>query len=126
VLILTPRRVDASDTLLVAVSPSVPWKDRHYEWTYEIMSESADWETLSSRPPTIGSIMPWIEAKIQEHHDVDALLIVERAQVEYADLFDLAPAGWLTELEAALTGSRAVHVVFRNEDATVYRIGGVA
>jgi hypothetical protein len=109
-------------SLLVAVTPSVPWKNRHYDWTYEIMSEAPQWPSITLRQPTPGAIMPWLQQKIREHHVDEALLVIERSQEEYANLLGLAPAGWIPSLDTALRRSPEFIPVYSNARASIFLV----
>jgi hypothetical protein len=53
----------------------------------------------------------------------DAYLMVSTSQASYAELFDLAPPGAVERLERALVASPRFRVLYRNDDATLLRLG---
>jgi hypothetical protein len=53
----------------------------------------------------------------------EAYLMVSTSQANYAELFDLAPPGAVGRLERALVASPRFRVLYRNDDATLLRLG---
>jgi hypothetical protein len=52
----------------------------------------------------------------------DAYLMVSTSQAAHAELFDLAPPGAVDRLKRALLASPRFRVVYRNDDATLFRL----
>lgn len=111
-------------SLLVATVPSVPWKARHYEWSYQVLSESSEWSSITAKAPSAAAIIPVIASEMRSHHATDAFVLIERAQAEYAQLLGLASRSWILGLERALDSSPLFEPVYRNLDAVVFRLKG--
>lgn len=115
-------RLAGPGSLLVAAVPSVPWKARHYEWSYEVLSERDEWSSITAGPPSADAIIPAITEEMRKEDATRAFVIIERAQEEYSQLLGLAPRSWIVGLEQALALSPDFKAVYRNRDAVIFQL----
>ena len=109
-------------SLLVAVSPSVPWKSEHYEFEHEVMSESDDWERLTSRPPTASVLVDSLRAEARQKGKTDILLVLTATQDSYAEILGLSPPNWISGMEVVLSRSGLVDILYEQGNSAVLRI----
>ena len=110
-----------SRSMLVAASPSIPWKYQHYEWSHEVMSEWPGWQEILRRGPVDRSIVASLLEQMRQNDATKAFVIIERSQAEYAELLGLAPEGWIQRLQASLEVSELFTTVYRNGEASIFQ-----
>ncbi|MBA2724953.1 MAG: hypothetical protein H0U53_03090 [Actinobacteria bacterium] len=109
-------------SLLVAASPSVPWKFRHYEYPHEVMSEWDNWRKLTRRPPKANVLIELLRERAMRKGKAEALLIITATQNSYAEMFGLAPASWITRMELALSESERVDTLYERGSSVLLRV----
>ena len=114
--------VATPQSLLMAVSPSVPWQFRHYEYKHETLTNWEGWRKLTRRPPIASVLIKVLRQEIVRQDKANVLLIVTPTQDAFGEMLGLSPRNWIMLMETALSRSRQVHTVFEEGSTAVFRV----
>jgi len=112
--------------VLISLTPSVPWKFEHYDWTYETMTEDSTFGAMTTSQPSPASAARFLTSIVQQHGATVGWVVVTRGEMEYARLLGLAPAGWMEALVDAFDRAPAFERIYDNGEASIYRIEAAA
>ena len=125
--LFTPSEVRAVDrlyamappgSLLLAASPNVPWKQRHYaDYRYQLLSRQLQFE---GPPPSSAQLATEVARYMKRNRTGRAYLIVTRSQKVYDDLFGSQRWGSSADLERAVERSPRFSKVFDNRDGKIF------
>jgi len=109
-------------SLLVAASPNLPWKQRHYaDYRYRLLSSRFD-PGPGFRPAVLAAeVAAYMD---RERHRGKAYLVLTRSQRNYDELLGAQPWGSATELQRAVTVSPRFRPVIVNADAAIFELRG--
>lgn len=102
---------------IVAVNPSLPWRD-HDIGTYKFIGQ-IDEQWIDDGNAVLGYIKP-TDPK-QARPGMTGYLVLTKSQAAYGEVVEGRPAGWMDDLERRTLATGQAQVVFRNDDATVLR-----
>ena len=107
--LFTPSEVRAVDrlyeiappgSLLVAASPNVPWKQRHYaDYRYQVLSRQLQ---FAGPPPSSQELAAAVARYMKRNPTAPAYLITTRSQKVYDDLLGAQAWGSSTDIERAV------------------------
>lgn len=105
-------------SLIISVTFAVPGLETHYDRheRAEIIEESPSTKRLLLRDPLAG-----LEPLVGRAGNKPAYVLLNRAQTADLRLSNELPAGFVGRLESALAEATDFTVVYRNDDAVVYR-----
>jgi hypothetical protein len=110
-------RIAPPGSLLIAVSPNLPWQAQHYVgYDYEVLSR---W--LKKEPPK-GPLVDDLVSRILERRRPAAYVIVTRSQRVYDRLLGSAPWGSVDAFERELRSSGRFQLTYDGRDARIYRL----
>jgi hypothetical protein len=125
--LFTPAEVHAVDrlyamappgSLLLAASPNVPWKQRHYaDYHYQMLSRQLHFE---GAPPTSAQLATEVARYIKRNRTGRAYLIVTRSQKLYDEVLGSQRWGSSTDIERAVARSPRFSKVFDDRDGRIF------
>jgi hypothetical protein len=125
--LFTPSEVRAVDrlyamaqpgSLLLAVSPNVPWKQRHYaDYRYQLLSRQLQFD---GPPPSSAQLATAVARYMKRNRTGRAYLIVTRSQKVYDDVLGAPKWGSSTDVERALERSPRFSKMFDNRDGRIF------
>ena len=125
--LFTPAEVRAVDrlyamappgSLLLAVSPNVPWKQRHYaDYRYQLLSRQLQFE---GPPPSSAQLATEVARYMKRNRTGRAYLIVTRSQKVYDAVLGAQKWGSSTDVERAVERSPRFSKVFDNRDGRIF------
>jgi hypothetical protein len=128
--LFTPAEVRAVDRLyeiapkgsvLLAASPNVPWKQRHYaDYRYQLLSRQL---VIRGRAPTPERLAAYV-ARYMRGSPRPPYLIITRSQKVYDAVLGAQKWGSAAELERALDQSRLFSKVFDSGDGKIFTLRG--
>ena len=125
--LFTPSEVRAVDrlyamappgSLLLAASPNVPWKQRHYaDYRYQLLSRQLQ---FAGPPPSSAQLATEVARYMKRSRTGRAYLIMTRSQKVYDDLLGSQWWGSSTDLERAVERSPRFSKVFDDRDGRIF------
>jgi hypothetical protein len=125
--LFTPAEVRAVDrlyamappgSLLLAASPNVPWKQRHYaDYRYQLLSRQLRFE---GPPPSSAQLATEVARYMRRNRTGRAYLIVTRSQKVYDDVLGSQRWGSSTDIERAVGRSPRFSKVFDDRDGRIF------
>jgi hypothetical protein len=125
--LFTPSEVRAVDrlyamappgSLLLAASPNVPWKERHYaDYRYQLLSRQLRFE---GPPPSSPQLATAVARYMKRNRTGRSYLIVTRSQKVYDDVLGSQRWGSSTDIEHAVERSPRFSKVFDNRDGRIF------
>jgi hypothetical protein len=116
-------------SLLLAMTPDLPWKFRNYgEYHTVTVGDAPEWQRLEAtdKDVSVSAVMRIIARRLHDGKYPHAYLIITRSQIANADLFRIFPPGLIERVETGLTKSRTFRVVFANRDGGIFELAGHA
>lgn len=108
---------------ILASSPNVPWKSRHYADYHHRLLPRMISEASPARTPTSPRTVVRLIAKHGPRRPESATYVVlTRGQGKYDEMFGSPPWGSATALERALARSPRFQTVYRQSDARVFKL----
>ncbi|MEA2492843.1 MAG: hypothetical protein QOJ29_754, partial [Thermoleophilaceae bacterium] len=105
-------------SLLLAVSPNVPWKQRHYaDYHFQLLSRQLKFE---GPPPSSAQLATAIARYMAGNRTGGAYLIVTRSQKVYDDVLGSQPWGSSTDVERAVQRSPRFSKLFDDGDGRIF------
>ena len=105
-------------SLLVAASPNVPWKQRHYaDYRYQLLSRQLQ---FAGPPPSSQELAAAVARYMQRNPTAPAYLITTRSQKVYDDLLGAQAWGSATDLERAVERSARFKKLFDDHDGRIF------
>jgi hypothetical protein len=110
-------RTAPSGSLLLAVTPDLPWKFEGYA-SYKYRT------VLSLKSSGTGSdeLLRGVLGEMRAKPWPGAYIIISRSQRAYVDAFGSLPPGDLERLELGLRRSPAIQLVYQSQDATIFSL----
>jgi hypothetical protein len=125
--LFTPAEVQAVErlyaiaprgSLLVAASPNLPWKQRHYaEYRYQLLSRQL---AFNDAHPTPVQLAAEVARYMDGYRPRRAYLILTRSQKVYDAVLGAPTWGSAADIERAVTRSRLFSKVFDNGDGKLF------
>jgi hypothetical protein len=125
--LFTPAEVHAVDhlyatapqgSLLLAASPNVPWKQRHYDdYRYQLLSRQLHFE---GPPPSSAQLATEVARYIQRNGTGHTYLIITRSQKVYDTVLGAQKWGSSADVERAVERSPRFSKVFDNRDGRIF------
>jgi hypothetical protein len=105
-------------SMLVAASPNVPWKSRHYaDYHYQLLSRQLKFD---GRPPSSAALAASVAEYLRRDPGRPAYLIITRSQKVYDDVLGAPKWGSATDLERAVERSSRFSKVFDDHDGKIF------
>jgi hypothetical protein len=105
-------------SLLVAASPNLPWKQRHYaEYRYQLLSRQL---AFNDAHPTPAQLAAEVARYMDGYRPRRAYLILTRSQKVYDAVLGAPTWGSAADIERAVTRSRLFSKVFDNGDGKLF------
>jgi hypothetical protein len=111
-------RVAPPGSLLIAASPNVPWKHRHYaDYRYQLLSRQLE---ATAVPPTPRQLAAQVARHMEGYRPTASYLLLTRSQKVYDALLGAHRWGSATDLERAVANSRQFAKVFDDGDGKIF------
>jgi hypothetical protein len=105
-------------SLLLAVSPNLPWKQRHYaDYRYQLLSRQIK---VPAGPPTRGRLAAQVARYMAGYRPKSSYLILTRSQKVYDAVLGAQRWGSSTDVERSVTRSPQFAKVFDDGDGKIF------
>jgi hypothetical protein len=109
-------------SLLLAASPNLPWKQRHYaDYRYQLLSRRLE---ATGGPPSPRALADQVARYMAENGDHRAYLLITRSQKVFDAVLGAQGWGSTTDLERAVSRSARFAKVFDDGDGKIFVLRG--